>query len=236
MGECAHLNCSRFSECSDCWSLAVGFVQIMRRSVCPTDPASTVVFPAWSFGEGWPPGSVVYAELVKSFDADQYPVYEMYFSDGGCGCGGYVVLPGNRSGNILGGYPYKIAVDLFVASETFSWGQVKALSDERAAACSGADGHVCLGAAPGRWWYRPTRSGGIRCILRCFHARPGLHRDRAHCQPRPQHRHARRAQPAPSGWSECREGYSEFTNSKWTNLEGRFGFLACVMPSPILIL
>lgn len=61
--------------------------------VCPTDPASWIEFPAYGFGDFWPPGSLVYAEIIKDFDSDQHPMYTVYFSDGGCGCGGFLLEP-----------------------------------------------------------------------------------------------------------------------------------------------
>ena len=53
-----------------------------------SDVQSTIYFPSYPFGNFYPPGTLVYAEL-ESFPASTFAVaYWAYFDDGGCGCNG----------------------------------------------------------------------------------------------------------------------------------------------------
>jgi len=63
---------------------------------CPTDSASWMQFPPYAFGEFWPPGTLVYAALIKEQQEGFAAVYHVMFSDGGCGCGGLLYKPVNH--------------------------------------------------------------------------------------------------------------------------------------------
>lgn len=69
------------------------------------DAATWERYPPWPFGDFWPPGTLVYEDVsVVACDALRSPDqicgsskfirgFQVYFSDGGCGCGGYLAKP-----------------------------------------------------------------------------------------------------------------------------------------------
>ena len=52
------------------------------------DPNSTIYFPPYPFGEFYPLGTLVYAELTKATQSQFAAIYWAFFDDGGCGCSG----------------------------------------------------------------------------------------------------------------------------------------------------
>ncbi len=54
---------------------------------CSTDSASWLEFPAYPFGDSWPLGSIVYAELGQEPHATLGTLHRISFSDQSCGCG-----------------------------------------------------------------------------------------------------------------------------------------------------
>ncbi len=61
--------------------------------VCKADSLSTIDFPAYPFGEFWPPGTLTFADLVKESLDGAAAAYTATFDDAGCGCGGYPEKP-----------------------------------------------------------------------------------------------------------------------------------------------
>lgn len=59
---------------------------------CSTDRVSEIVFPAYPFGEGYPPGSLVFVGLTQGTEDGFATTYTVLFIDG-CGCGGGLVKP-----------------------------------------------------------------------------------------------------------------------------------------------
>jgi hypothetical protein len=54
---------------------------------CAEDTSSWMEFASYPFGETWPPGTLVHAELDRREDSNFAVVYSIKFNDGGCGCG-----------------------------------------------------------------------------------------------------------------------------------------------------
>jgi hypothetical protein len=54
---------------------------------CEDDELSWIEFGPYPFGESWPRGTLVYAELERRTDDKLAVVYSIKFNDGGCGCG-----------------------------------------------------------------------------------------------------------------------------------------------------
>ncbi len=59
---------------------------------CSTDRVSEIVFPPYPFGEGYPPGSLVFVGLTQGATDGFATTYTVLFIDG-CGCGGQLVKP-----------------------------------------------------------------------------------------------------------------------------------------------
>ena len=53
-----------------------------------TDPKSTIYFPPYPFGQIYPPGTLVFAEMERIDPSQFAAVYWAFFDDGGCGCNG----------------------------------------------------------------------------------------------------------------------------------------------------
>jgi hypothetical protein len=63
------------------------------RIYCEDDAESWIEFAPYPFGETWPEGTLVYAELARRTDEKLAVVYNIHFNDGGCRCGSDLLRP-----------------------------------------------------------------------------------------------------------------------------------------------